>query len=127
MTPFNEGVTLDPDGQKAHPFLRRRIADALMMHFADTVMLFLAIFAGDALLLFFHGVPIQMERMLLLIPVWWIGTWIVRLVPGWGLGVVEELRRIELLLVTIFAEGRLRFFLGLASEAEAESHFCPRI
>ena len=96
----------------AHPFLRRRLTDALAMHLADGAMLFLAVLAGDWILFWWHGVPVQMDRMLLLLPAWWVGTWLIRLVPGWGLGAVEELRRIELLLLTLFAGATVVLFLG---------------
>lgn len=111
MSPFNEGITLDAN-VKAHPFLRRRLADSAMMHLVDGLMLLLALLAGDGLLFLWHGVPVQLAPILFLIPAWWIGTWMTRLVPGWGLGAVEELRRIELLLVTLFAGVTVVLFLG---------------
>ncbi|QHI70199.1 exopolysaccharide biosynthesis polyprenyl glycosylphosphotransferase [Tichowtungia aerotolerans] len=123
MNQINQGITIDPAGHRAHPFMRRRLADAAMMHLTDGLMLFLAIFVGDSLLLLFHGIPIQMERMLFLIPVWWIGTWFVQLVPGWGLGTVEELRRIELLLVTVFAGVAVALFLGVTDRGGSRITF----
>ena len=94
MRDFSEGITLDADERQSHPFLRRRLGNAMMMHLSDGLMLLLAFLGGDAVLLLLHNIPIQVERMLLLIPAWWIGTWFVHLVPGWGVGHAEELRRI---------------------------------
>jgi Undecaprenyl-phosphate galactose phosphotransferase WbaP len=48
---------------------------------------------------------------LLIIPVWWGGIWLTHLVPGWGLDAVEELRRIELLLLTVFAAALVAVFM----------------
>lgn len=113
MSPFSDTVSLDPDMSAAHPFMRRRLADALMLHLSDGLMLLLAVYIGDLILHWAHGVPVQVQRMLLLLPTWWVGTWLTRLVPGWGLGAVEELRRIQLLLATIFAGATVLLFLGV--------------
>ena len=122
MASFKQGISLDRD-EKAHPFLRRRLADAMMMHLSDGLMLALAIYAGDTLLFWMHGIPVQVMRMLLLIPVWWVGTWLTQLVPGWGLGVVEELRRIQLLLITVFAGVAVALFLGVAERGGSRITF----
>ena len=36
------------------------------------------------------------------IPMYWVGASMARLLPGWGLGVVEELRRVTLVLAAVF-------------------------
>jgi Undecaprenyl-phosphate galactose phosphotransferase WbaP len=123
MNSFNEGITLDSESQRVHPFLRRRLADAMMMHLADGLMLLLAIFAGDGLLFLWHGIPVSVNQMLLLIPVWWVGTWLTQLVPGWGLGTIEELRRIQLLLMTMFAGATVALFLGVNAEGSSRITF----
>lgn len=123
MNSLNIGITIDPEGHRAHPFVQRQLTDALMMHLTDASMLLLAVFLGDSLLLLFHGISIQMERMLFLIPAWWVGTWFVQLVPGWGLGTVDELRRIELLLVTIFAGAAVALFLGISERGGSRITF----
>ena len=74
-------------------------------------MLFLSILAGSALLFWLNSVPIRVEPLLLLIPAWWFGSWVTHLTPGWGLGIVEELRRIQLLLITLFAGALVFVFL----------------
>jgi Undecaprenyl-phosphate galactose phosphotransferase WbaP len=111
MSSYTEGISIDADLRRAHPFLRRRLADAVMLHFADGIMLFLALLAGDWVLFLLHQIPVQMAPILLLIPAWWVGSWLTHLVPGWGLGTVEELRRTQLLLVTLFAAALVAAFL----------------
>ena len=90
-------TTIDKDiaEHRAHPFLRRRLTDAMMMHLVDGLMLFVAMWIGDFALYCINGIPIQLKPILLLIPCWWVGTWLVHLVPGWGMGVIEELRRMQ--------------------------------
>ncbi|MDD3277044.1 MAG: exopolysaccharide biosynthesis polyprenyl glycosylphosphotransferase [Kiritimatiellales bacterium] len=103
MKSFGTGITIDAGLQRAHPFLRRRMADTFLLHVTDGLMLLLALFIGDWFLYYWHGVPVQVAPILLIIPAWWIGSWFTHLVPGWGLGAVEELRRTQLLLITLFA------------------------
>lgn len=111
MTSYNSGISIDADARSSHPFLRRRLTDAFMLHLADGLMLFIAILAGDGILYLIHGIPIRLAPILLLIPAWCIASWFARLVPGWGLGTVEELRRIQTLLITLFGAALLIVFL----------------
>lgn len=103
MNSYTEGITVDANLHRSDAFLRRRLADALSLHLADSLMLLLALLAGKGTLFWMHSIPLQVEPILLVIPGWWIGSWLTHLVPGWGLGVVEELRRIQLLLLTLFS------------------------
>jgi Undecaprenyl-phosphate galactose phosphotransferase WbaP len=111
MKSFSNGITIDADSRAAHPFLRRRLTDAMMLHLTDGLMLLLALWVGDWALFRWHGIPMQIAPILLLIPAWWAGTWLTHLVPGWGLGSVEELRRTQLLLLTLFASAIVVVFL----------------
>ena len=111
MSPYNTGISIDSDFRGANPFLRRRLMDAIALSVMDSLMIFLAILAGSTLLFWAKGVPVRIESILLLIPAWWIGSWVTRLAPGWGLGAVEELRRTQLLLMTLFASALVFVFL----------------
>ncbi|NOU35167.1 MAG: exopolysaccharide biosynthesis polyprenyl glycosylphosphotransferase [Kiritimatiellaceae bacterium] len=111
MNSYTEGITIDPDSRGVNPFLKRRLTDALALSVSDGLMLFLAMLAGGGLLFYIRGVPVEMEPIFLLIPAWWVGAWMTHLVPGWGLGAVEELRRTQLLLLTLFAAALVIIFL----------------
>ena len=114
MSSYIEGITIDADSRRAQPFLKRRLMDSIALSLSDGLMLFLAMLTGEWLLFWFHGIPVQIETILLLIPAWWVGSWMTHLVPGWGLGVVEELRRTQLLLLTLFAAALVIVFLQKA-------------
>ncbi|HKL20988.1 MAG TPA: sugar transferase, partial [Tichowtungia sp.] len=43
-----------------------------------------------------------MQYSLAVIPVWWLGAMAARVTPAWGIGPVEEFRRIQLLLMAVF-------------------------
>ena len=123
MNSFNDGISIDAKIPRAYSFLRRQLVDAALLHVTDGLMLFLALLAGDWILFLMHDVPVRMVSILFLIPVWWVGTWLMHLVPGWGMGVVEELRRIELLLVTLFAATLVMVFLQGAAWTSRISFF----
>ncbi|MDH3345753.1 MAG: exopolysaccharide biosynthesis polyprenyl glycosylphosphotransferase [Kiritimatiellaceae bacterium] len=96
---------------RAHPFLRRRLTDVAMMHLSDGLVLFFSMLIGDLVLYFINDIPVQLRPMLLMIPCWWVGSWIAHIVPGWGMGIVEELRRIQLLLLLLFSSALIVVFL----------------
>ncbi len=47
-----------------------------------------------------------------MIPAWWLGAAAVRMLPDWGLGPVEHLRRLVLLLSALFGGAVVILFLG---------------
>ncbi|MCS6770543.1 MAG: undecaprenyl-phosphate galactose phosphotransferase WbaP [Kiritimatiellae bacterium] len=55
--------------------------------------------------------------MLYLLGAWVVGAYVAKLLPGWGLGPVEELRRTFFLLLTVFAGTTAMLFWGKAAEA----------
>ena len=83
-------------------YYRRYARNALLMLLGDTLALILAVAVGGIALMRLRGVYIGFDRTLLLIPLWWAGATLMRITPGWGLGPVEHLRRIELLLLALF-------------------------
>lgn len=69
----------------------------------DCSILLSALLLGDLIVYCMHGVPVSLRYSLLLLPTWCIGAVVTGQAPGWGLGAIEELRRIELLLFALFA------------------------
>jgi Undecaprenyl-phosphate galactose phosphotransferase WbaP len=49
---------------------------------------------------------------MLIAPVWCVGAVVTGQAPGWGLGAIEELRRVQLLLITVFALAGIAYVLG---------------
>jgi Undecaprenyl-phosphate galactose phosphotransferase WbaP len=59
--------------------------------------------AANALLLLINDIPFSIRNGFLIIPAWTVVTCFARLAPGWGIGVVDELRRIQNALFILFA------------------------
>ncbi len=92
--------------------------NSLLLAMGDAAVLALALLAGRLLIYLLGGGPLTLRYSLLLIPVWWIGATATGLLPSWGLGAVEEMRRIQILLMSVFAMGGLAYFFG-------RGHFYP--
>jgi Undecaprenyl-phosphate galactose phosphotransferase WbaP len=86
--------------------------NALVLGLGDAAVLAVALLAGRVLIYWLEGGTIFLRYTLLLIPGWWLGAAAVGLLPSWGLGTVEEMRRIQLLLLSVFALGGLAHFFG---------------
>jgi Undecaprenyl-phosphate galactose phosphotransferase WbaP len=100
----------------------RRLAlawrNALVLGLGDAAVLALSLYAGRVLIYWLDGGPLSVRYSLLLLPAWWMGAAAVGLLPSWGLGTVEEMRRIQMLLLSVFALGGLAYFFG-------RGHFYP--
>lgn len=90
---------------------QRQTLDSLMLFASDGLILLTGLYLGDWIVHQLHGLPLSARYSLALIPVWWAGSMAVRIVPSWGLGAVEEFRRIQLLLITVFAMAGVAVFL----------------
>ena len=64
----------------------------------DCLILVLALSLGNVILHFIKGIPFSLRYSLLIAPVWCVGAIITGQVPGWGLGAIEELRRVQVVL-----------------------------
>jgi len=82
-------------GKKQPRFYRRFALNALAIALMDAVMVELALCIGNLLLWWINGVPFSVSNGWLISPAWLVVSSIVRLLPGWGLGVVDELRKIQ--------------------------------
>lgn len=111
MNTIRQGIAIDSAPLQSNTYFHRRLVQALGFHFMEAIVLFLCILAGEFLLYQINDVPIDLKPLLVLIPAWWVGAWITHLAPGWGMGLVEDLRRVELLLLTLFGFSLLSFFI----------------
>lgn len=92
---------LVPPQARAFRYVRRRLYNGLILILGDTVSLTLSIVMAGALFFWGVGTPLIPAWSWSLLPSWWVGTLVVGLLPGWGLGPVEELRRITILLIIV--------------------------
>ncbi|MFA5688388.1 MAG: exopolysaccharide biosynthesis polyprenyl glycosylphosphotransferase [Kiritimatiellales bacterium] len=97
-----ENITIDSGPAHRQAGVRRRFISVLCLHLTDGAVLSLAALIGGFVLLWLRGVPLSMEKAVFFLPVWWVGSWMMRLTPGWGLSAPESLRRIEILLLILF-------------------------
>lgn len=76
----------------------------------------LSLLLGGIVRLAWKGEPMLASWMWYLLGAWVIGAYVARLLPGWGLGPVEELRRTFFLLAAAFAATTAMLFWGKAAE-----------
>ncbi len=91
--------------------LGRWLVNTVILALGDAVALTAAVLLGGVVRKLVVGAPMFPPWVWLLTPVWWCGALAIRLLPGWGLGAVEELRRTVLLLSAVFAAATTALFL----------------
>lgn len=89
-------------GDKPYQLMQRTLSNALAMGLAEMLTLALCLLMGGLARAWWRGDPMFASWMLYLVIAWLAGATITRLLPGWGLGPAEELRRTVLLLATVF-------------------------
>lgn len=97
---------------KSYSIHLKQMPDSLLLALSDSLVLLTGLLFGNLLIYWFFGVPVSIKYSLMVIPVWWVGAAVVGLLPGWGLGEVEEVRRIEMSLLTLFALAALAYFFS---------------
>lgn len=90
--------------------LAHQSRNAVVLGLGDALMLLVALGIGRLVVHLWFGDALSVRLSVMIIPVWLVGAVMVGLLPGWGLGEVEELRRMELLLVGVFALGGVVYF-----------------
>lgn len=93
-------------------YLRIRMANAIALGLGDAVALIGAIAGATLARNLILGGTYGPEWLWLVVPGWWAGAVLIQLLPSWGLGPVEELRRTTLLLICVFAATATMLFLG---------------
>jgi Undecaprenyl-phosphate galactose phosphotransferase WbaP len=95
-------VNVDIGGRQPR-FYRRIALNALGIMIADAVVVTGALCIGNLLLWVINDIPFSIRNGFMIIPAWMVVSAIARLLPGWGLGVVDELRKIQGALFVMFA------------------------
>lgn len=95
-------VNIDSGGRPSY-FFRRIVGNVLALVIADAIAVAVALCIGNLLLWWVNDIPFSIRNGFLIIPVWLVVATLSRLLPGWGIGVVEELRRIQHVLFVMFA------------------------
>jgi Undecaprenyl-phosphate galactose phosphotransferase WbaP len=122
--PVSEAATTNPGvvsrfsaDTRPFPYLRRAALNAAVMGATEASALMVSLMLGAFIRLLWKGSPMFASWMWYLILAWIIGAFAARLLPGWGLGPVEELRRTVLLLTGVFVGTTAMLFWGQAAEA----------
>ena len=93
-------------------YLRRRLLNALMLALGDALALSVALLVAGSIRMWWLGELVVPYWSWYLLPIWWGGATIMRLLPSWGLGPVEELRRITVLLFAVYGVTAIAIFLS---------------
>jgi Undecaprenyl-phosphate galactose phosphotransferase WbaP len=110
------GVNAPYGKTKAFPYQRRRLWNALALGAGDALaLMFALLFAGGLRWWIWESLMIPNWSGILILA-WWGGALSARLLPSWGMGAVEELRRLVLLLAGIFSGVAVTLFLAKESE-----------
>ena len=97
-------------------YYRRWVYNALMLLISDIFVLIFALLLAGTIRYFLKDTHIPPSRGFLLVPVWCVGAVLFRIAPSWGLGPVEELRRIQILLVALFGIATIVMFLSKSAD-----------
>jgi len=110
--------------QKPSPLLQQQASMAysyrygingLVMGLGEAMVITISLLIGGFIRFAWKGDPMISSWMIYLIVAWVLGSFTMKLLPGWGLGPVEELRRTVLLLIGVFAGTTAMLFWGKAA------------
>lgn len=105
-------------------FLRHKLQNALAVIAGDAFALGASLMVVGVLRFFALGEEFDPSWGVYIVGVWAMGASFLNLVPGWGLGPVEELRRVTLLLVFVyFSLAVVLFFSKQAGDASRLTYF----
>ena len=97
------------------PYASRMSANVLCLVAAECSVLLVSLLAGGLIRFLWKGDPMLASWMPLLIAAWLLGAWVSRLLPGWGLGPIEEVRRIVIVIFVVFLGTTAMLFWGKAA------------
>jgi Undecaprenyl-phosphate galactose phosphotransferase WbaP len=94
-------INIDSGG-RFHRFYGRFAWNSFAIMLSDALMVGVALCLSNLLLWLINDIPFHVSNGFLIIPAWTVVSAIGRLLPGWGLGVVDELRKIQGALFIMF-------------------------
>ena len=94
---------LPRSGERLVSYWKHRFQNVIVLAAGDMLAIVFAFLVAGSIRFFWQGALLIPEWAWYLIPAWWVGASITQLLPSWGLGPVEELRRTTLLLIVVFA------------------------
>jgi Undecaprenyl-phosphate galactose phosphotransferase WbaP len=92
-------------------YVRRRLVNIAAFVAGDTIALFAAVMVAFAARALWSGDPHMSLFNWMHLPLWWVGAFFAGLVPSWGLGAVEEFRRLTRVLFGVSAMALLLLFV----------------
>lgn len=99
--------------ERASDHARRRILNALSVGLAEGAALAVALLVGGMARQWITGeAGSVIGYAWFVVPVYLVGAWAVSLLPGWGLGAVEELRRVVLVMISAFVVTAVALWLA---------------
>lgn len=116
--PFSRRRALARAGATSHA--RRRVANAASVGLAEVVALSVALLIGGFLRQWLTGESGNSFGFAwAVVPIYVVASYVAGLLPGWGHGAVEEIRRLVIVLSGVFALTAVGLFLANANAAGA--------
>jgi len=101
--------------QSAMAYSYRLSINGFLMGAGEALVIAASLFLGGVIRFVWKGDPMITSWMIYLVAAWVPGSGMMKLLPGWGLGPVEELRRVTLLLLGVFFCFSAMLFWGKAA------------
>ena len=101
--------------QSSMAYAYRYTINGLIMGLGEALVITVSLFLGGFIRFIWKGDPMIASWMLYLVVAWMLGSFATKMLPGWGLGPVEELRRTVLLMLGVFVGTTAMLFWGKAA------------
>ena len=109
---FSKPESISHRNMQTLVFTRWRLHNAFSLAVGDAIAISLSILAAIGVRYFWVGETLIPVWGWYILPIWIIAATMMRLLPSWGLGPVEELRRITFVLISVYAFTAVALFLN---------------
>ena len=99
------------------------LRDSLAIVLIDSFVMSLSLIVSNAILLWMNGITFSIVNGWLLIPGWIVYALLSKLLPGWGIGASDELRKIQRTLFAFFASVLIISFVSRTNLASSRIVF----